>query len=478
MDIDVKAPLPSLSQILNPQNKLTAARQNGQPTPFFNMQRSQKRQSGNFTPHNAQMQDVTSSQPFLSRYIGCLSTRHIIRPQPYSVCETRNSAGGSNLENASSPHTNETLKAWDLMMREEMRLLSSFKAMNVDEGSTGTDVQELKQRLELLLQKKTATLQSLFSVPRGFGHLPGITIIGGGPTEAFLNEVIGPIVIRVKSSSHTNLWARVYTADGCDYRLDGTLCLRVPDVPTVCFKSVRLSLHENASPNPPSQLFLFFRLEQQHSSGTFTTVGDATQSNPLLIKHRLLLTSKRKRDISPVPTTRPRGPKRAKQHDGTYIDITHLLCLPQKVAASTLGISESMLCKRFKECTRRKWPYRYLKKIEKTINMLQYQQQAGEITKDDEKRLQRHLEERAQCLAPVRIRITRDNSMMQQQRPSPHSTALFQQPIQIYTNNQDPSPMDEDVAVSCLESLRSAAEPFEPSSITRRMSHTRARSLD
>ena len=43
-----------------------------------------------------------------------------------------------------------------------------------------------------------------------------------------------------------------------------------------------------------------------------------------------------------------------------YIDITDLLILPQKEAARRLGISESMLCKRFKECTRRKWPYRYV----------------------------------------------------------------------------------------------------------------------
>jgi hypothetical protein len=43
-----------------------------------------------------------------------------------------------------------------------------------------------------------------------------------------------------------------------------------------------------------------------------------------------------------------------------YVDITELLTLPQKEAASKLGISESMLCKRFKESTRRKWPYRYV----------------------------------------------------------------------------------------------------------------------
>jgi hypothetical protein len=47
-------------------------------------------------------------------------------------------------------------------------------------------------------------------------------------------------------------------------------------------------------------------------------------------------------------------------HDSTHIDITHLLHYPQKEAAKKLGISESMLCKRFKESTPRKWPYRYV----------------------------------------------------------------------------------------------------------------------
>eukprot|EP01091_Cochliopodium_minus_P012586 TRINITY_DN383_c0_g1_i1.p1 TRINITY_DN383_c0_g1~~TRINITY_DN383_c0_g1_i1.p1 ORF type:complete len:161 (-),score=49.87 TRINITY_DN383_c0_g1_i1:102-584(-) len=49
------------------------------------------------------------------------------------------------------------------------------------------------------------------------------------------------------------------------------------------------------------------------------------------------------------------------------IDITDLLSLPQKIAAAKLGISESMLCKKFKETTNRKWPYRYLQKLERDL---------------------------------------------------------------------------------------------------------------
>merc|ERR1711916_237421 len=75
------------------------------------------------------------------------------------------------------------------------------------------------------------------------------------------------------------------------------------------------------------------------------------------------------------------------------VDITSLLGLPQRQAAEVLGISESMLCKRYKECTKRKWPYRYLGKIEKKIAAKQAL-------------LERLLKEREQCLLPVSIRVT------------------------------------------------------------------------
>eukprot|EP00029_Vermamoeba_vermiformis_P010820 TRINITY_DN5789_c0_g1_i2.p1 TRINITY_DN5789_c0_g1~~TRINITY_DN5789_c0_g1_i2.p1 ORF type:complete len:300 (-),score=107.65 TRINITY_DN5789_c0_g1_i2:60-959(-) len=90
----------------------------------------------------------------------------------------------------------------------------------------------------------------------------------------------------------------------------------------------------------------------------------------------------------------------------TYVDITELLVLPQKEAAAKLGISESMLCKRFKECTRRKWPYRYLRKIDKLINMLKMHRKSGTLTPEDQDKLERLTKEREECLRPVRIRIT------------------------------------------------------------------------
>lgn len=93
--------------------------------------------------------------------------------------------------------------------------------------------------------------------------------------------------------------------------------------------------------------------------------------------------------------------------EGNFIDITVLLTLPQKEAAKKLGISESMLCKRFKECTRRKWPYRYLRKIDKIITMLNLHKADGQgMSEEDRDKLTRLHKEREECLRPVKIRIT------------------------------------------------------------------------
>ena len=96
--------------------------------------------------------------------------------------------------------------------------------------------------------------------------------------------------------------------------------------------------------------------------------------------------------------------------EGDLSDITPLLSLPQKEAAQRLGISESMLCKRFKECTRRKWPFRFLRKIEKTIASLESQKDVEPLSAEDQDRLEELLRQRIECLAPVKIRITKSPS--------------------------------------------------------------------
>jgi len=130
-------------------------------------------------------------------------------------------------------------------------------------------------------------------------------------------------------------------------------------------------------------------------------LGEITKLAPLHVQSRI---NKRKRSIFGShgrPRKRARG-----ESDCNYVDITPLLVLPQKEAATRLGISESMLCKRFKECTRRKWPYRYLRKIDKMIRMLTLNKKNESIPREDQEKIHRLKREREECLHPVKIRIT------------------------------------------------------------------------
>jgi len=65
-----------------------------------------------------------------------------------------------------------------------------------------------------------------------------------------------------------------------------------------------------------------------------------------------------------------------------------------------------MLCKRFKECTRRKWPYRYLRKIDKMVRVLTLNKKMENMTKEEQEKIERLKLEREECLHPVKIRIT------------------------------------------------------------------------
>jgi hypothetical protein len=87
------------------------------------------------------------------------------------------------------------------------------------------------------------------------------------------------------------------------------------------------------------------------------------------------------------------------------VDITALLSLPQRDAALHLGISESMLCKRYKECTNLKWPHRYLGKLDKKIAAKRAALAHAPSALDDEA-LVKLLEEKARILKPVQIRLS------------------------------------------------------------------------
>ena len=108
------------------------------------------------------------------------------------------------------------------------------------------------------------------------------------------------------------------------------------------------------------------------------------------------------------PSQTEGGSKRGRPcQKSRLVDITSLLGLPQRQAAEVLGISESMLCKRYKECTKRKWPYRYLGKIEKKIAAKQMlKKRTGSLSAADEAALASLLKEREMCLTPVSIRVT------------------------------------------------------------------------
>eukprot|EP01091_Cochliopodium_minus_P003508 TRINITY_DN1343_c0_g1_i2.p1 TRINITY_DN1343_c0_g1~~TRINITY_DN1343_c0_g1_i2.p1 ORF type:complete len:131 (-),score=38.88 TRINITY_DN1343_c0_g1_i2:340-732(-) len=77
-------------------------------------------------------------------------------------------------------------------------------------------------------------------------------------------------------------------------------------------------------------------------------------------------------------------------------DITTLLNLPQKLAALKLDMSESMLCKKFKETVNKKWPFRQIQKIEREI-----------AATDNKNEIERLTEKRNSNLYPVSIYLRR-----------------------------------------------------------------------
>lgn len=141
---------------------------------------------------------------------------------------------------------------------------------------------------------------------------------------------------------------------------------------------------------------------------SYQPIGEPVKTASLHVQSRI---SKRRRSVSGTSGNDSAGkPKKrfrpGETDDCTFVDITALLVLPQKEAASKLGISESMLCKRFKECTRRKWPYRYLRKIDKMIRGMTLNKDASALSSEDRSKIERLTQERKQCLEPVKIRIT------------------------------------------------------------------------
>jgi hypothetical protein len=191
------------------------------------------------------------------------------------------------------------------------------------------------------------------------------------------------------------------TSDGKQNILQGYTILPITPEGYATFNKLKIMDVSSKHHHQPFSIQL--QLQEIKKTGSVVSIGEPIKSAPLRVQSRINKKGTTRSSLFNLKTKK----KSRTGLDCNYIDITSLLVLPQKEAASKLGISESMLCKRFKECTRRKWPYRYLRKIDKMLQM--FSPKSGGYfaggTEDQEK-IERLKREREECLQPVKIRIT------------------------------------------------------------------------
>eukprot|EP01091_Cochliopodium_minus_P020871 TRINITY_DN926_c0_g1_i1.p1 TRINITY_DN926_c0_g1~~TRINITY_DN926_c0_g1_i1.p1 ORF type:complete len:347 (-),score=75.79 TRINITY_DN926_c0_g1_i1:67-1107(-) len=96
--------------------------------------------------------------------------------------------------------------------------------------------------------------------------------------------------------------------------------------------------------------------------------------------------------------------KNLEKQNTVWVDISCILHLPQKEASRVLGISGSLLCKRYKESTNnRKWPHRMMKKVRKEMT----DPQTEDNEQKDPKMFRQLQRMKEHCSKPARIRLTR-----------------------------------------------------------------------
>jgi hypothetical protein len=190
------------------------------------------------------------------------------------------------------------------------------------------------------------------------------------------------------------------TSDGKQNILQGYTILPITTEGHATFNKLKIMDVSSKHHHQPFSIQLQLQ-EIKKIAGSVINIGEPVKSAPLRVQSRINKKAPSRSNIFNLKTKK----KSRSELDCNYIDITPLLVLPQKEAASKLGISESMLCKRFKECTRRKWPYRYLRKIDKMLQMFSPKSGYFNGTEDQEK-IERLKKEREECLQPVKIRIT------------------------------------------------------------------------
>jgi len=253
--------------------------------------------------------------------------------------------------------------------------------------------------------------------------------------------------------------ARIYrTSDGKQNILQGYITLPITPEGYATFNKLKIMDVSSKHHHQPFSIQL--QLQEIKKTGSVVDIGDPIKTAPLRVQSRMSKKGTPRASMFNLKTIQKK--KTRIELDCNYIDITPLLVLPQKEAASKLGISESMLCKRFKECTRRKWPYRYLRKIDKMLQMFSPKGEYFTSGTEDQEKIDHLRKEREECLQPVKIRITGNDKVSVKLQ-----SMLTKDPLMSETeseedataSSQEDSNFEEDEISQVAETLNSLKQP-------------------
>jgi len=252
--------------------------------------------------------------------------------------------------------------------------------------------------------------------------------------------------------------ARIYrTSDGKQNILQGYITLPITPEGYATFNKLKIMDVSSKHHHQPFSIQL--QLQEIKKTGSVVDIGDPIKTAPLRVQSRMSKKGTSRSSMFNIKTIQKK--KTRIDLDCNYIDITPLLVLPQKEAASKLGISESMLCKRFKECTRRKWPYRYLRKIDKMLQMFKGEYFATGA--EDQEKIDRLRKEREECLQPVKIRITGNDKVSVKLQSMLTKAGLLMSETESEeiscASSQEDSNFEEDEISQVAETLNSLKQP-------------------
>jgi len=252
--------------------------------------------------------------------------------------------------------------------------------------------------------------------------------------------------------------ARIYrTSDGKQNILQGYITLPITPEGYATFNKLKIMDVSSKHHHQPFSIQL--QLQEIKKTGSVVDIGDPIKTAPLRVQSRMSKKGTSRSSMFNIKTIQKK--KTRIDLDCNYIDITPLLVLPQKEAASKLGISESMLCKRFKECTRRKWPYRYLRKIDKMLQMFKGEYFATGA--EDQEKIDRLRKEREECLQPVKIRITGNDKVSVKLQSMLTKDGLLMSETESEeiscASSQEDSNFEEDEISQVAETLNSLKQP-------------------